>query len=140
MLEGAGPWVLQKALWDERALVLLWAVTQSLPSLGTAWCLPLEWATLGDGSSCLHSLGGWDRAGVWAGQWLSESLLVGSLGLVAAGTQLLLVAELESTRSTQGMSCGIVPTSSHSLGRQRLRQQQEPVLCRQVQGLSQGCC
>lgn len=35
---GTGPWVLQKALWGDGALDLLWAVMLGLPSLGMA-CL-----------------------------------------------------------------------------------------------------
>ena len=38
VVEGTGPWVLQKALWDDGALDLLWAVMLGLPSLGIA-CL-----------------------------------------------------------------------------------------------------
>lgn len=53
-------------------------------------------------------------------QWLSESSLAGSLGLMAEGTQLLLVAKLESPWSVQSMRCGIVPASSaHPIRGQR---------------------
>lgn len=53
-------------------------------------------------------------------QRLSESSLAGSLGLVAEGTQLLLVAKLESTWSAQSMRYGIMPVSSaHPIRGQR---------------------
>lgn len=38
LVEDTGPWVLQKALWGDGALDLLWAVMLGLPSLGMA-CL-----------------------------------------------------------------------------------------------------
>ena len=38
VVEGTGPWVLQKALWGDGALDLLWAVMLELPSLRMA-CL-----------------------------------------------------------------------------------------------------
>lgn len=41
-------------------------------------------------------------------EWLLESLLASSLGLVATGTQLSPVAELESTWLTQGRHCGVI--------------------------------
>lgn len=43
------------------------------------------------------------------------SLLASSLGLVAAGTQLLPVAEPESTWSTQSRQCGVIPLFFYSL-------------------------
>lgn len=60
-------------------------------------------------------------------QRLSESSLAGSLGLVAEGTQLLLVAKLESTWSTQSVGCGILPISSaYSIRGQRTGWQRKP--------------
>lgn len=58
---------------------------------------------------------------------LSENSLAGSLGLVAAGTQLLLVPELESTWVAKAGGVGPFPASSaHSISSQRTRQQREP--------------
>lgn len=72
-------------------------------------------------------------------QRLSESSLAGSLGLVAEGTQLLLVAKLESTWSAQSMRYGIMLVSSaHPIRGQRTGCSGKPspvCLCRCSPGL-----
>lgn len=92
------------------------------------------------GRGHLHSHGSWVRAGVWAEQRLSESSLAGRLGLVVEGTQLLLVAELESTWSPQSMRCGVISISSaHSVRSERTRQQEPQSCAYLVLPFSWGC-
>lgn len=79
------------------------------------------------GCGRLPSPGAGDGAGVWAGQQLLWNLLAGSLGLVAAGTQLLPVAELESTCQPGARGVGSFPTfCANPIRSQGAGQRQEP--------------